>query len=229
MFDLITTAWQAVSHQLVDPALQQLAASAFTVWGAPVSRAELIAFMLALWMVACNLRVNPLGWPLAIVSSLLYFGLFWQNKLYGDATLQLMFVALAGWGWWQWVRGHDEAGQALAVRALPAALRWRLLVGTLLAWPMLGLVLDQATDTDVPYWDAFPTAASLTGQWLLGRKYVENWAVWLLVNGVSIGLFAYKQLWLTVVLYALFAALSVLGWRTWRQLALTGSRPVQSA
>ncbi len=77
------------------------------------------------------------------------------------------------------------------------------------------------TDTDVPWWDAFPTAASVLGQWLLGRKYVENWPVWIAVNLVAIGLFAYKGLWLTVVLYAIFVAMSLLGWRAWRQLAAT--------
>lgn len=222
MIDLMASAWQVALQLVVEPTLLQLAASAFTVWGVPVSWAELIAFVLALWMVGCNLRVNPLGWPLAIVSSLLYFGLFWQSRLYGDASLQLMFVALAGWGWWQWLRGHDDNGRALVVRALPASLRTRLLVGTLLAWPALGLILDHYTDTDVPYWDAFPTAASLTGQWLLGRKYVENWAVWMLVNVVSVGLLAYKQLWLTAVLYCLFVGLSAWGWRRWRLLARQG-------
>jgi nicotinamide mononucleotide transporter len=109
---------------------------------------------------------------------------------------------------------------------LPATLRNRLLITTLLAWPALGLFLARYSDTDVPYWDAFPTAASITGQWLLGRKYIENWAVWLLVNTVSVGLLAYKQLWLTAMLYSLFVGLSVWGWRSWRLLA---GQPVAAA
>ena len=88
-----------------------------------------------------------------------------------------------------------------------------------IAWPALALFLDHRTDSDVPWFDAFPTAASVVGQWLLGRKYVENWGVWLLVNVVSVALFAYKGLWLTVLLYAVFAVLSVAGWRAWRRLA----------
>jgi nicotinamide mononucleotide transporter len=211
MIDAFTAAWHL------------LAGTAFTLWGSPVTHAELIAFVLALAMVGCNLRVHPLGWPLAIGSSLLYFGLFWQSRLYGDASLQLMFVALCTWGWWQWLRGRDDTGAALQVRSLPALLRQRLFIATLVAWPALGLFLARYSDTDVPYWDAFPTAVSLTGQWLLGRKYIENWAVWLLVNVVSVALFAYKQLWLTAVLYTLFAALSVVGWRAWRQRATSGS------
>ena len=65
----------------------------------------------------------------------------------------------------------------------------------------------------------FPTTASIAGQWLLGRKYVQNWPAWLVVNAASVALFAYKGLWLTVLLYTLFLAMSVAGWRQWRRLA----------
>lgn len=194
---------------------QPLMAAAFTLWGAPVSWLEVLAFVLALVMVLCNMRVNPMGWPLAIVSSLLYFELFRSSKLYGDAGLQIFFAVVALWGWWQWLRGHDTGGEPLRVRHLPPALRLRVLLATALAWPALGWFLDTCTDTDVPWWDAFPTALSLTGQWLLGRKYIENWPTWIVVNVVSVALFAYKGLWLTVVLYTVFVVLAALGWRAW--------------
>ena len=199
-------------------ALQPLFAPAFTLWAAPFTWLELVAFVLALAMVVFNIRVNPLGWPLAIASSLLYFALFWNSRLYGDAGLQVFFVVIAAWGWWQWVRGTLPDGSALPVRRLPTRLRWRLLLALVLAWPATGWFLKTYTDTDVPWWDAFPTAASVIGQWLLGRKYVENWLVWIVVNVVSVGLFAYKGLWLTVLLYTLFIGMSVVGWRAWQRL-----------
>ena len=191
---------------------------AFTLWGGPVTWLEIVAFVLSLAMVWANLRVNPIGWPLAIVSSLLYALLFADSKLYGEGTLQFVFIVLAAWGWWQWLRAKAPNGGALAVRRMTP--RSRLIAGaaTLAAWPLLGLLLARTTDSDVPFFDALLTAASITGQILLGRKWIENWAVWLAVNVVSVGLFAYKGLWLTVVLYALFALLSVVGWRAWRKL-----------
>ena len=70
---------------------------AFSLWGSPITWTELLACGLSLWMVGCNMRVHPLGWPLAIVSSLLYAALFLHYRLYGEASLQLVFVALAGW------------------------------------------------------------------------------------------------------------------------------------
>ena len=204
-------------------AAQPLLAPAFTAWGSPVTWLEIVAFALSLWMVGCNMRVQPLGWPLAIASSLLYALLFAGSRLYGEAGLQLVFVALAFWGWWQWLRGRTADGTALAVRRLAAPLRWRVALAALALWPALGWLLRHATDSDVPWLDGLTTTASLAGQFLLGRKYLENWPVfwpvWLAVNLVSVGLFAIKALWLTVLLYALFAALSVVGWRAWRRLA----------
>jgi nicotinamide mononucleotide transporter len=199
-------------------ALQPLFAAAFTVGGAPFTWLELVAFVLAIAMVVFNIRVNPLGWPLAIVSSLLYFALFWNSRLYGDASLQIFFAVVALWGWWQWLRGTQADGSALAVRTLGARGRLGVLLALALAWPATGLFLKHYTDTDVPWWDAFPTAASVIGQWLLGRKYLENWAAWIVVNSVSVGLFAYKGLWLTVILYSVFIVMSAVGWRAWRRL-----------
>ena len=199
--------------------LQPLFAAAFTLWGSPVTWLEIVAFVLAVWMVVANIRVNPIAWPLAIVSSLLYLALFAGSRLYGEAALQLVFIVVAGWGWWQWLRGTAADGSALKVRTLTARGRW-LMVGIFaIAWPVVGLFLKRHTNTDVPWWDAFPTAGSLIGQWLLGRKYVENWPIWVVVNGVSVGLFVYKGLWLTTVLYSVFIVMSFIGWRAWQRLA----------
>jgi nicotinamide mononucleotide transporter len=207
----------------VESLLQQAApllAAAFTLWGSPITWLEIIAFVLGVAMVLLNLRVNSWAWPLAIASSLLYALLFANSKLYGEAGLQFVFVAVSLWGWWQWLRAPDAADAHTNVgwmsrRGIAAAA-----IATAAAWPLLALLLMRLTDSDVPWLDALPTVASVTGQVLLGLKRVENWPVWLAVNLFSVGLFAYKGLWLTTLLYAVFAALSVVGWRAWRARAL---------
>ena len=199
-----------------------LMAPAFTLVGTAVSWLELLALVLAIWMVLCNLRVHPLAWPLAMASSALYGVLFLHSKLYGEAGLQLLFIALAAWGWWQWLRGTEPTGRPLQVRALPGRQRLQVLLLTLAAWPLLGLVLQRLTDSDVPFLDALPTVGSIAGQILLARKRLDNWPVWLAVNLVSVLLFSVKGLWLTAALYALFAVLSVVGWRAWLRLARNG-------
>ena len=196
-----------------------LMAPAFTLAGTAVSWLELLALVLAIWMVLCNLRVHPLAWPLAMASSALYGVLFLHAKLYGEAGLQLVFITLAAWGWWQWLRGTEAAGQPLQVRALPGRQRLQVLLLTLAAWPLLGLLLQRLTDSDVPFLDALPTVGSIAGQILLARKRLDNWPVWLAVNLVSVLLFSVKGLWLTAALYALFAVLSLAGWRAWADIA----------
>jgi nicotinamide mononucleotide transporter len=186
------------------------------LWGSPITWVEVVAVVLSIAMVWCNLRVNVTGWPLAIVASALYGVLFASSRLYGEAALQLLFIVVACWGWWQWQRGRDDDGQTLRVHRMSARQIGWVAGLTLAAWPLLGWILDRYTDSDVPYLDALPTAGSVAGQFLLGRKLIENWLVWLAVNVFSVSLFALKGLWLTALLYALFALLSVAGWRAWR-------------
>lgn len=200
-------------------AFAPLLAAPFFLLGSPVTWLELVAFVLALWMVFANMRVQLIAWPLAIASSFGYLVLFANSRLYGEATLQLMFITVAAWGWWQWKYGTQADGSALKVRRIGVRAAAIVAAATTAAWPLLGLLLSRFTDSDVPYFDALPTAGSVAGQWLLGRQYVENWPVWLGVNLVSIALFASKGLWLTVLLYALFAVLSIVGWRAWLKRA----------
>ncbi len=200
----------ALAHPLLVPA--------FTAWGVPMTWIEIVAFVVSLWMVGCEMRVHVLAWPLAMLSSLLYALLFADSKLYGEASLQLFFVAMSLWGGWQWLRGRGADGHALVVHTLPRRTMAIALVLALLAWPLAGGLLRRYTDSDVPWLDALPTVGSILGTWLLGRKFIENWAVWIAVNAFSVALFGYKHLWLTVILYALFTILSWVGWRAWRRM-----------
>ena len=198
-----------------------LSAPAFVLWGAPTTWLEVIAAVLALAMVGCNMREIHWGWPLGIASSVLYFFVFAQARIYGDAALQIVFATVALWGWVQWLRGgHGGEGTdtpSLHVSRLSGRGAVVALLACAMAWPAVALFLGRFTDTDVPWWDGFATGLSLVGQFLLGRKFIENWLVWIAVNLVSVGLFVHKGLWLTVVLYAVFAILSVAGYAAWRR------------
>jgi nicotinamide mononucleotide transporter len=194
-----------------------LFSTAFTLWGLDTSWLELIAVLLAFAMIVCNIIELHWGWPLAAISSVLYFFLFWSQSLYGEALLQVLFIVLAMWGWSVWLRGIE--GAPLLVTRMPARQRLTLAWMGCLLWLGTGAVLLNFTDTDVPWWDAFPTAFSLVGQYLLAQKRLENWAVWIIVNIVATGLFAWKGLWLTTLLYLAFIALSAVGWRTWAKHA----------
>lgn len=196
---------------------------AVVLLGATVTWLEVWAFVLALACVICNVFEIHWGWPLAIVSSLLYAWLFYVSKLYGEGGLQLFFAATSAWGWWQWLFGKRVARAGAPARLVVTRLdrrpRFLTVLAWAFAWPVTGLLLARATDTDVPFLDAFPTVGSVIGQVLLGRKFIENWPVWVIVNVASVGVFLYKGLVLTALLYVVFAALAVVGWRRWSRAA----------
>jgi nicotinamide mononucleotide transporter len=195
---------------------------AFTLFGAGVTWLEIVAFALALGCVVLNVLEIHWGWPLAIAASLLYAWLFFDSRLYGDVAVQAFFVVASIWGWYQWLfgrRGGDDGAAALRIARLGRRRRIVVALLWLAAWPLLGMLLARFTDTDVPYFNAFPTVGSFVGQILLALKFVETWPVWLTVNAVSVVLYAYKSLWLTALLYVIFAALAVAGWRRWGRLA----------
>lgn len=229
-----------------------LASPAFTLFDSPASWAELIGALLGVAMVLCNIRQIHWGWPLAFASSMLYCGVFANSKLFGEAGLQVFFAAAALWGWTQWLRGARGRGQGLQERSADASIvasntaqkdslavqrltrKGALLcvAASALLWLALGIFLSRFTSTDVPWSDGLTTALSIVATVLLGRKYIENWLLWLIVNAVSMGLFAFKGLWLTFALYGLFWVMAVLGWLAWRkhmqaaQLQATPSQPL---
>jgi len=196
---------------------------AFTLLGAGVTRLEVVAFSLALGCVIFNVLEIHWAWPLAIAASLLYAWLFFASRLYGDVAVQGFFVLSSVWGWYQWLFGRrtDAQGGAAPLRVARLGGRRVLAVAVLwlAAWPLLGALLARFTDTDVPYFNAFPTVGSFIGQVLLALKFVETWPVWLVVNVVSVVLYATKSLWLTALLYVIFGALAVAGWRRWGRIA----------
>lgn len=206
---------------LVAAAASALQQTDFVLWGSPVSRAEWLGAALGLWMVVCNARVHPLGWPLAMLSSLLYALVFLDSHLYGQALLQGVFVVMAAWGLWQWLRPSAGLAPPLEPRIASNSVRRTALWATLLLWGLLGSLLARTTDNPAPYADALPTAGSLVATWLLARKYSDNWWMWLLVNLSALVLFVQQGLWPTVALYAVFAAMSAWGWWMWGRRART--------
>lgn len=191
---------------------------AFVLLDTPVTWLEVLAFVLALANIGCNVAEIHWGWPLSIAASALYAWLFYVSRLYGEASVNLFFAATAIWGWWQWLHGRrPDSGDSLQIARL--ARRGQLLAGLswLATWVLCSALLYLITDSDVWWADGFVTAGSIVGTVLLGRKYIENWPVWLLVNVASVALFLFKGLPLTALLYVLFLGLAVMGWTGWNK------------
>jgi nicotinamide mononucleotide transporter len=177
---------------------------------------EALAFALALAYVVLSIRQRPAAWPMMIGSSALYGLLFYASRLYGQATLQVAFIALAAWGWWQWTRGRKDE-RPLRVTALSSRARLILLAACAGATLLAALGLARLTDAAAPALDAFTTLGSLLAQALTARKYTEAWIGWLVINATSVVLFLHERLLLTALLYGVLASLSIWGWWAWRR------------
>ncbi|RFP19593.1 nicotinamide riboside transporter PnuC [Duganella sp. BJB475] len=182
--------------------------------GVATSPLELVSFILSVVTVWLNIRQSHWGWLFAIISSATYGLVFFGSRLYGDMGLQLVFIAVSFFGWYQWLHG-DDSHDRLPVSTLDTRGRWWAAGGWLAGFALLAWFLKSYTDTDVPNSDGFLTAGSLVGQLLLSRKKVENWHVWIIVDVLYVALYLHKHLVLTAVLYAVFVGMAVIGLRAW--------------
>jgi nicotinamide mononucleotide transporter len=181
-----------------------------------LSPLELAAAVVGAWSVWLSVRQNILSWPTAIVNVLLYTVVFFQAKLYADMGLQVVYAVLSVYGWYEWLHGGENRTELLVTRTGPrlGALLAVIAAAGALA---LGALLRHATDAALPFMDSFLSSTSLVAQWMMTRKKLENWLVWIAVDVLYVGMFTFKGLYLTAGLYAVFLALAVRGFADWRR------------
>ena len=181
-----------------------------------MSTIEIIAALFGVVGVYLSVRQNVWNWPIGIVNVALYVVVFYRAKLYADMGLQVIYIVLALYGWYQWLYGGPGRTTLPVTRAQPRQLLIAAAVGIAGAWG-IGELLARHTDASLPYLDAALTSASLVAQWMATRKLVENWLLWIAADTVYIGMFIFKGLYPTAALYAGFTALAVWGYVQWKQ------------
>ena len=201
----------------------------FTIAGVPTTLAEGLAFItgaLCVWLVA---RQHIANWGIGIANCLLFILIFTDSGLYADAGLQLVFIALGVYGWWNWVKGGGPAVDALPV-SRTGRIEWIGLIGAgLVGLAAIAILLGTATDSTVPFWDALTTVLSLLATYGQCRKRVESWYLWIAADIVYVPLYAYKGLYLTSILYIGFMALCVIGLLSWKKDLAAQAAPVEAA
>lgn len=192
-----------------------LNSTAFTMFGAPTTWAEVLGFLtgaLCVWLVG---RQSAWNWPIGIANNLVWILLFATAGLYADSGLQVVYIGLAVWGWANWVRGQD--GGALPVTGTGPT-EWVMLAAAGVAGTAaLTVLLDTATNSTVPFWDAVTTVLSLLATWGQAKKKWESWLLWIAADLIYIPLYFHKGLTLTALLYAGFLLLCVRGLIAWRR------------
>lgn len=173
-----------------------------------------------------SIRQHPLTWPVGLLNAVFYIFVFLSSKIYADMTLQFYYVAISIYGWWCWYHGH-ASGNSLKVTRTNTALWLKLSILFLLLFVAIAFVLIRFTDSQVPYWDAITTSLSILATWMLARKKIEHWLVWVFVDAISIGLFIIKELYPTTLLFMVYTVLAIYGYIEWKRELSRGNQEAE--
>jgi nicotinamide mononucleotide transporter len=167
---------------------------------------------LCVWLVT---KENIWNWPIGLANNIFFAFLFWEARLYSDFGLQWVYFAFGVWGWWEWLRGgkgHTKLSVSRASRVEWLGIAVFLILGT---WGQRELLLK--LNGSAPFLDALTTTICLAAQYLLCRKKIENWWLWIIADVIYVPLYLSKELPLTAVLYAGFIVLCILGLKRWKK------------
>ena len=177
---------------------------------------ELLGTILGLLYIFFSIKQHIFTWPTGLLTSALYVYVFFQSKLYADMGLQMYYVLISVYGWYFWLKGGSNNGkqEAPVVRA-PKKLYAILALASVVIYVAIYLILSNFTDSPVPHMDSLTTSLSIIATWMLARKMIEHWLIWIFVDAFSIGLYIYKDLWSTTVLFAVYTVMAYIGYRQW--------------
>jgi nicotinamide mononucleotide transporter len=187
----------------------QSALSGFSWW-------EAAAVVLGVAYLLLAMRENIGCWYAAFASTSIYLFLFWDVDLLMESGLQLYYLAMAVYGWWQWRAGSDTGGE-LPIRRWAARQHLAAAALVLCLSAATGFMLDRHSEAVMPFLDSFTTWGAVLTTWMVARKILENWLYWLLIDGLSIYLYLDRGLYLTALLFLLYIVIALFGYRLWLQ------------
>ena len=178
---------------------------------------EIVGAILSLIYIFLSIRQKVSLWFFGIVSSMFYVVVFFQTKFYADMSLQFYYVFISIYGWINWKGGNQADGEELPVGKTSMRLWLQLIAVTIVIYFIYYFVLIKFTDSTIPKADSLVGALSIVGTWMLARKLIENWLIWIIADGLCVGLYVYKGLFPTVILFVIYTIMSVDGYWQWKK------------
>ncbi len=185
------------------------------IWGQELSLFEIFGTLSGIAGVWLTIKKNIWCFPAGLVNVGLYGILFFREKLYADAILQVFYVLLLAYGWVQWKKSTIQ--NDFQITAISWKVGISLVVICLVSTLAIGTVLMKATDASLPYLDSFLTSMSLIAQWMVAKKKIENWIVWIVADIIYSGMYIFKNLHITAALYFVFILLALKGYNEWKK------------
>lgn len=178
---------------------------------------EVTGTILGLLYIVLSIKQNIFTWPVGLLTSALYVYVFFITKFYADMALQIYYVLVSLYGWYHWLKGTSGEKEQLPVTQTPRKLWLPISAASLIFFFFIVFVLKNYTDSPVPVGDSLTTALSLVATWMLARKYIEHWIIWVFVDFLSAVLYAFKNLWPTVILFVVYTIMAVVGYYSWKK------------
>ena len=177
---------------------------------------ELLAVVFAVAYLILAVRENSLCWYAAGISTLIFLFIFWDVKLYMESGLQIYYLAMAFYGWYQW---RDAQTETASLQVSKWSARQHVVALALIATLtyVSGSLLNSGTDANLPFLDSFTTWASVVTTFMVARKILENWIYWLVIDSVSIYLYLDRELYFTSLLFAIYIVIIFFGWFAWNR------------
>lgn len=169
---------------------------------------------LYLWL---EFRTSPWMWVVGSIMPAIYIVVLYQAGIYADCGMEVYYFLAGIYGLVIWLRGKTEQGEQVAIRPTPSRTYVWLALTFVVLFVAIAVILREFTDSRVPYIDSFTTSLSVIAMWMLSRKYIEQWWVWLVVDAVSSGLYIYKGVYGRSLLYAVYTVMAIYGYYTWRK------------
>ena len=178
---------------------------------------EIVGAILSLIYLYLSIKQKLSLWFFGIISSLFYIVIFFQTKFYADMSLQFYYVVISIYGWINWKHGDDVAGKEMPAAQLTKRLFVNLCIATGLIYIIYYFILSRFTDSTIPKADSIVGALSIVGTWMLARKLIENWSVWIVADGLCVGLYFYKGLYPTAILFIIYTLMAAVGYWEWKK------------
>lgn len=187
---------------------------------------EIIGAIIGLLYLYLEYKANKWLWPVGVLMPVVYVWIFFQSKFYADMGINVYYFFASIYGWVRWTK-HQTEGDELPISHTPRRYILPLSVIGSALFAIIAFILIRFTDSPVPYGDSFTTALSILGMWLLAHKYVEQWWFWFVVNFISCGLYVWKGLYPTSILFAIYSVISVFGYFKWKRIMKSETTDVQ--
>jgi nicotinamide mononucleotide transporter len=181
------------------------------------NKIEFIGTILGFYAVVLMIKQNIWCWPVGIANAVLYAIMFYNNQLYSDLLLHICYIILFIYGWYEWLYGGKNKTE-IQVKKTPKKEYLPLISFGLFVTIALGFYFSNYSNASLAYFDSFNAAFSLVAQFMLARKYLENWILWLLVDILATGMYLYKGLYITAILFFLYLILAAKGYFEWKKI-----------